>query len=128
VVPNVQPPVTGCGVQPKDRFLFVAFMVYCDKTGCDVNQCYPLEPFIMCPVMIRRKLRYVPMTWHAVAFVPDLESKSAAEKEYIRRQVKGATARNYHRCLHWILDVYVATISLSAYPIHAKCPNNIATQ
>jgi hypothetical protein len=84
----------------------LAFMVYCDKTGCDVNQRYPLEPFIMCPVMIRRKLRYVPMTWRAVAFVPDLESKSAAEKEYIRRQVKGATARNYHRCLRWILEAF----------------------
>jgi hypothetical protein len=48
----------------------LAFMVYCDKTGCDVNQCYPLEPFIMCPVMIQRKLCYVPMTWRAVAFVP----------------------------------------------------------
>ena len=78
-------------------------VIYCDKTGTSINQRYPLEPFLFTTAIIKRELRNNPRSWRPAGFVPDLETKSSAEKEKINRQNKGATAQSYHLSLSHIL-------------------------
>lgn len=77
---------------------------YVDKTGYTLNQRFSLEPFIMTTAIIRKFLRNHPKAWRPVGFIPDLESKSSAEKSYINSRNKGATAQAYHMALECILE------------------------
>ena len=89
----------------KEEVEFVLpIIMYVDKTGTSMNQRYPLEPFIFTTAVIRRKLRNRPSSWRPLGFIPDLETKSSAEKRFINSRVKGATAQSYHLCLEHLLE------------------------
>ena len=94
-----EPPRQFC---PNMEFLF-PIVVYLDKTGTALNQRYPLEPVLFTTAIIRRALRNCPRAWRPVGFIPDLETKSKAEKDYLRTKVPGNASHNYHRCLQVIL-------------------------
>jgi hypothetical protein len=78
-------------------------ILYCDKTGTSINQRYPLEPFLFTLCIIRRQVRNSPRCWRPAGFIPDLDTKSSAEKQYIRGKNRGATAQTYHLALEYIL-------------------------
>ena len=79
-------------------------ILYTDKTGTSMNQRYPLEPILFTFAVIRRKLRNMPRCWRPAGYIPDLETKSSAEKRYINSRNRGATAQSYHLCLEHILE------------------------
>lgn len=78
-------------------------VMYVDKTGTSINQRYPLEPFIFTTAIIKRKHRIKPKSWRPLGFIPDLETKSSAEKTYINKRNRGATSQAYHLSLETIL-------------------------
>ena len=78
-------------------------VMYVDKTGTDQYCRYPLEPLIFTFANIKRELRNHPRAWRALGYIPDLETKSAAEKTYLRGKEKGITCDNYHQCLAMLL-------------------------
>jgi Plavaka transposase len=79
-------------------------VMYVDKTGTSMNQRYPLEPFMFTTAIIKRKIRIRPRSWRPLGFIPDLETKSSAEKTYINRRNRGATAQAYHLALEHLLQ------------------------
>ena len=79
-------------------------ILYCDKTGTAGNQRYPLEPFLFTFAQIRRKLRNLPQCWRPAGYIPDLDTKSSAERRYINARNRGATSQTYHLCLEQILQ------------------------
>jgi hypothetical protein len=99
--------------------------MYVDKTGTSINQRYPLKPFILTTAIIKRQLRNLPTSWRPLAFIPDLETKSSAEAEFVNKHNRGATAQSYHLALehllegveevqnkgivHWLLDALALT-------------------
>lgn len=78
-------------------------ILYVDKTGTTMNQRYPLEPMIMTLGIIKKEIRNHPRAWRLLGFIPDLETKSSAEKTYINRKNRGATAQAYHLALEHLL-------------------------
>ena len=81
----------------------VPLILYMDKTGNDINQRYPLEPVIFTLAIIKRFLRNYTRSWRLAGYIPDLESKSAAEMAQNRRRNPGATSQSYHLALGFIL-------------------------
>jgi len=49
---------------------FVALQMYGDKTGTDVNQRYPLEPWMFTLVVLRLSARENPNNWRHLGFIP----------------------------------------------------------
>ena len=78
-------------------------ILYCDKTGTSLNQRYPLEPFLLTTAIIKRCLRNYPRSWRIAGYIPDLETKSSAERAEIGRRNKGATSQSYHLALGYVL-------------------------
>ena len=76
-------------------------MFYLDKTGTDIYQRYPLEPWVLTSAVIRRFLRYHPWAWRLVGFVPDLDRKSSADKGSAG---KGKSTADYHFCIRSLLE------------------------
>lgn len=73
---------------PEDPFceeleFLLPLVMYVDKTGTSINQRYPLEPFILTTAIIKRQLRNLPTSWRPLGFIPDLETKSSAEAEFV---------------------------------------------
>ncbi len=94
---------------PEDPFkreveFILPIMMYVDKTGTSMNQRYPLEPFIFTTAIIRRKLRNKPTSWRPLGFIPDLETKSSAERAWFNRENRGSTAQAYHQALAYLLE------------------------
>lgn len=81
----------------------IPIIMYVDKTGTSMNQRYPLEPLLFTTAIIRRKVRNMTRSWRPLAYIPDLETKSAAEKRYVNTKNKGVTAKSYHLCLEHAL-------------------------
>lgn len=88
----------------------VPLVVYLDKTGTDAIQRYPLEPVSFTTALIRRKLRNHDRAWRYAGLIPDLESKSKAEKDRLRSTNPSASAYNYHLCLQAALTDSLKTI------------------
>ena len=78
-------------------------MLYVDKTGTAGNQRYPLEPFLFTFPVIKRAIRNLPEAWRAGGYIPDNDTKSAAERRYINSRNRGAGAQSYHLCLEQML-------------------------
>lgn len=78
-------------------------LLYNDKTGSAGNQRYPVEPFLFTFAQIRRKLRNLPQCWRIAGYIPDLDTKSSAERRHINNKNRGATAQTYHLCLEQVL-------------------------
>lgn len=83
---------------------FLPVIMYLDKTGTSMNQRYPLEPILFTTAIIKRRLRNRPRSWRPLGYIPDLESKSSAEKKYMNDRNRGATAQSYHRVLDHVLE------------------------
>lgn len=80
-----------------------AYVLYVDKTGTTDNQRFPLEPVIFTLAIIRRELRNNHRAWRPLGFIPDIETKSTFEAQYIRKKNRSATSQSYHRYLEFIL-------------------------
>ena len=94
---------------PQDPFredveFLLPLILYVDKTGTSINQRYPLEPFIFTSAIIKRRLRNQPTSWRPLGFIPDLETKSSAEKDFVNKKNRGATAQSYHLALEHLLQ------------------------
>ena len=64
----------------------VPINMYLDKTGTDNQHRYSLEPVVFTLAIIKRFLRNYTRSWRLAGYVPDLESKSAAEMAVNRRK------------------------------------------
>lgn len=53
--------------------LFVPLMIYGDKTGTDVNQRYPLEPWMFTVCLLRRFAREKSDSWRHLGFQPSMD-------------------------------------------------------
>jgi hypothetical protein len=94
---------------PEDPFckefeFLLPLVMYVDKTGTSINQRYPLEPFILTTAIIKRQLRNLPTSWRPLGCIPDLETKSSAEAEFVNKQNRGATAQSIHLALEHLLE------------------------
>jgi len=89
-----------------EDFMVIGVILYCDKTGTDVNQRAGLEPLSFTFTNFNRECRYRSESWRVLGYVPDLEMKSSAYKTKQRHGLmgKGRSCRNYHTCLNQILD------------------------
>jgi len=89
-----------------EDFLVLGVILYCDKTGTDVNQRAGLEPISFTFTNFNRECRYRSEAWRVLGYVPDLEMKSTAYKTKQRLGLmgKGRSCRNYHTCLSKILE------------------------
>ena len=89
-----------------EDFMVMGVILYCDKTGTDVNQRAGLEPISFTFTTFNRECRYRSEAWRVLGFVPDLEMKSTAYKTKQRLGLmgKGRSCRNYHTCLKYILE------------------------
>lgn len=79
-------------------------ILYCDKTGTDRMQRYPLEPWLMCTPIMKRRFRNMTKHQRCLGYIPDLEKRSSAEKARLNRRKRGAAVANYHLCLDYILS------------------------
>ena len=89
-----------------EDFLVLGVILYCDKTGTDVNQRAGLEPLSFTFTNFNRKCRYRSEAWRVLGYVPDLEMKSTAYKTKQRLGLmgKGRSCRNHHTCLSKIVE------------------------
>jgi len=89
-------------------FLILCVILYCDKTGTDVNQRVGLEPLSFTLTIFNRECQYRSEAWHVLGYVPDLEMKFCAYKAKQRLGVmgKGRPCHNYYTCLEQILQSY----------------------
>jgi hypothetical protein len=53
-----------------DQDFFLALMLYGDKTGTDINQQYPLEPWMLTLVLLQLTAREYPKNWKHLGFIP----------------------------------------------------------
>ena len=53
-----------------DFDLFIGVMLYGDKTGTDVNQRYPLEPWVFTLILLRKAAREKHSSWRHLGFIP----------------------------------------------------------
>jgi len=53
--------------------LLLPIMLYGDKTGTDVNQRYPLEPWVFTIPLLRRQARQHSSSWMHLGFMPSLD-------------------------------------------------------
>ena len=81
-------------------------VVYLDKTGTSGNQRHPLEPVLFTTAIIKRKIRNQTRSWRPLGYIPDLESKSSAEKRYLSTKNSGATSQSYHVALEYLLELF----------------------
>ena len=63
--------LVASGFDP-DEELFFPLILYADKTGTDVNQRYPLEPWMFSTLLFRRHVREQASAWRHLGFVPSL--------------------------------------------------------
>ena len=81
--------------------------LYMDKTGTDMYQRYPSEPLTMSLGIFRRHLRNQPRFQRILAYIPDIDlSKSSAAKrrDSAKKQSKGRSMRNFHKCMKVVTD------------------------
>ncbi len=89
--------------------MILPIIMYLDKTGIDAYQRYGLEPLTFTTAVINRKTRNQTKSWRPLGFIPDLDLSSRAAKTAARQKKsgKGRSTRNYHKCLHKILESFV---------------------
>lgn len=61
--------------------LFLAIMMYGDKTGTDVNQRYPLEPWVFTLPLLRRAAREKSDNWRHLGFIPSQDSTPSQQRK-----------------------------------------------
>ena len=62
--------------------LFFPLVLYADKTGTDINQWYPLEPWMFTTPLLQRCIHESATSWQHLGFLPSLDhiGKSAFEE------------------------------------------------
>jgi hypothetical protein len=93
---------------PPNEFLMPIIM-YVDKTGTDVLQRHGVEPLLFTTSVITWKKRQDLRSWRALGFIPDLYTKSTAEKQAASGKAAnlGRSQRDYHSCLDKILETLI---------------------
>ncbi len=78
---------------------------YVDKTGTNIQQRHGLEPLVFTTAILNRKTRNTTRAWRMLGFIPDLDlsSKAAKSSSQQKKEGKGRSTRNYHKCLDVIL-------------------------
>jgi len=76
--------------------LLMPLIFYVDKTGTDVFQRYPLEPFMFTTAILRRDVRRKADSWRHLGFVPPV--KGPESKKAINN------IQSYHNCLKALLE------------------------
>jgi len=56
-----------------DNDFFLALILYRDKTGTNVNQWYPLEPWMFTTPVLHRHACKTAKSWHHLGFIPSLD-------------------------------------------------------
>jgi hypothetical protein len=56
-----------------DNDFFLPLVLYRDKTGTDINQRYPLEPWMFTTPVLHRHARESAESWHPLGFIPSLD-------------------------------------------------------
>jgi hypothetical protein len=56
-----------------DNDFFLPLVLYRDKTGTDINQRYPLEPWMFTTHVLHRHARESAESWHHLGFIPSLD-------------------------------------------------------
>ena len=64
-----------------DKDLFLPLNLYADKTGTDVNQRYPLEPWMFTTPLLRRKTRESADAWRHLGFLPSLDDVGTPDND-----------------------------------------------
>jgi hypothetical protein len=83
-----------------DQDYFLALQVYGDKTGTDVNQRYPLEPWMFTLVALRLMARQDPKKWRHLGFIP-LQDFAPSNKVSLSPKEK---LQQYHNYMLVLLD------------------------
>jgi hypothetical protein len=83
-----------------DQDYFLALQVYGDKTGTDVNQRYPLEPWMFTLVALRLTARQDPKNWWHLGFIP---SQDFAPSNKVSLSPK-EKLQQYHNYMSVLLD------------------------
>jgi Plavaka transposase len=86
-----------------EKDLFLPVMMYGDKTGTDVNQRYPLEPWMFTICILRRSTREKSKSWRHLGFQPSLdfvESFSTVEKLQLYHEYMSVLLRDFKAACH----------------------------
>jgi hypothetical protein len=83
-----------------DQDYFLALQVYGDKTGTDVNQRYPLEPWMFTLVALQLMARQDPKNWQHLGFIPS-QDFAPSSKVSLSPQEK---LQQYHNYMSVLLD------------------------
>jgi hypothetical protein len=83
-----------------DKDFFLAMQMYGDKTGIDVNQRYPLEPWMFTLVVLRLTARQDPKNWRHLGFIP---SQDFAPSKKVSLSPK-EKLQQYHNYMSVLLD------------------------
>jgi hypothetical protein len=57
-----------------DNDFFLPLVLYRDKTGTNINQRYPLEPWMFTMPVLCRHVREKANSWHHLGFIPSLDN------------------------------------------------------
>ena len=83
-----------------DLDLFLGMAIYGDKTGTDVNQRYPLEPWMFTLVALRLTARQDPKNWRHLGFIPS-QDFAPSKKVSLSPEEK---LQQYHNYMSVLLD------------------------
>jgi hypothetical protein len=86
---------------PNEPFLVIPVILYMDKTGLDKSNRIAMEPVLLMLGILNRAARNKDNAKRLLGYLPDLELKSAAEKQVQRSTPEGLgrSCRNYHTVL-----------------------------
>ena len=115
-------------VCPNESFLVMAVIMYIDKTGTDIYQRWPLEPLLFTLSILNRACRNKADSWRPLAYIPDPNKKSSAEKKVSKGTdaSKGRNTRNYHKLLRLAMKSFIDNQGLEK-PIylHVRMGDNV---
>ena len=80
-------------IESSNDYFILPVILYCDKTGTDVNQRFPLEPWMFTFAVLRFIAREKSSSWRHLGFIPHLTGYDSAQ----------AGVQLYHRCLSVLL-------------------------
>ena len=94
------------GFDPETDF-FLPIMLHADKTGTDVFQRYPLEPWMFTLLLFRRHIREKAASWRHLGFVPPIHDPSGGNADVLEERGSSKPDENmqlHHDFLSVILD------------------------
>jgi len=86
---------------------FLPLILYGDKTGTDVNQRYPLEPWMFTTAILRKAFREMSDLWRHLGFLPSLDDVGTEDGVPKESQDK---VQLYHRFMEVLLQEVKDTV------------------